>query len=135
MKEKALYCVWAILYALCAALGFLGETQGVGRVFLVLAAVIFFLPGAALVVIGLREKNKKVLRIVRITAIVSLCLTLIALVANMAAVNGSELLGNMLHVVLVLVSTPMMCGQYWILSLFLWACLRFATFLKPKKEA
>ena len=135
MKEKALYCVWAILYALCAALGFLGETQGVGRVFLVLAAVIFFLPGAALVVIGLREKNKKVLRIVRITAIVSLCLTLIALVANMAAVNGSELLGNMLHVVLVLVSTPMICGQYWILSLFLWACLLFATFLKPKKEA
>ena len=134
MKEKVLYCIWAIMYALCAALGFLGEVQGVGRVFLVMAAVIFFLPGAALVVIGQREKNKKVLRTVRITAIVSLVLTLGLLVANMAAVHGSELLGNTLHIILVLVSTPMMCGQYWIMSLFLWACLLFATFLKPKKE-
>ena len=134
MKEKVLYCIWAIMYALCAALGFWGEVQGVGRVFLVLAAVIFFLPGAALVVIGQREKNKKVLRTVRITAIVSLVLTLGLLVANMAAVHGSELLGNTLHIILVLVSAPMMCGQYWIMSLFLWACLLFATFLKPKRE-
>ena len=134
MKEKVLYCVWAIMYALCAALGFLGEVQGVGRVFLVMAAVIFFLPGAALAVIGLREKNKKLLRTVRVTAIVSLVLTLGLLVANMAAVHGSELLGNTLHIILVLVSAPMMCGQYWIMSLFLWACLLFATFLKPKRE-
>ena len=134
MKEKVLYCAWAILYAICAALGFYGEAQGVGRVFFVLTALIFFLPGIGLVVIGLGQQNKKVLRIVRIASVVSLCLTLGLLVANMATVNMSEKVGNLLHVLLVLVSTPMMCGQYWVMSLFLWACLLFATFLKPKSN-
>jgi hypothetical protein len=31
--------------------------------------------------------------------------------------------GNLLHILLIIVSAPMVCGQYWVLSLFLWACL------------
>lgn len=134
MKEKALYCLWTILYAVCTALGFLGEVQGVGRVFLVLAAVIFFLPPAMLVAQGIREEKKKVLKTVRLIAIISLALTLIFFIANVAVAVGAENTNAFLNVCLVVVSTPMLCGQYWALSLFLWACLLFATFLKPKKQ-
>lgn len=134
MKEKALYSLWAFVYAVCTALGFLGEVQGVGRVFMVLAAVIFFLPPAALVVLGIREQKKNVLKTVRIVAIVSLVLTLIFFIANVAVAVGAETTNAFLHVCLVVVSTPMLCGQYWVLSLFLWACLLFASFLKPKKQ-
>ena len=131
MKEKILYCLWAILYAICAALGFMGEVFGVARVFLVILAVAFFLPGAWLLVLGHQQKNKKILSSVRLIAIISLVLTLGLLVANMA-VAAAETTNTLLHILLVLVSAPMLCGQYWVMSLFLWACLLFASFLKPK---
>ena len=132
MKERVLYSVWAILYAICAALGFYGEAQGFGRVLFVLMALIFFLPGIGLVILGYREKNKKTLRNVRIISAVSLVLTLSFLVANVA-VAATETTNKMLHALLVLVSAPMLCGQYWVMSLFLWACLLFATFVKRIK--
>jgi Na+-transporting methylmalonyl-CoA/oxaloacetate decarboxylase gamma subunit len=132
MKEKALYCIWAILYAICTALGFLGPVQGVGRVFLVLAALAFFVPGALLLVHGFRKKDRKVLRRVRVIAAVSLVLTLGLLIGNLAVAQASVKVGNLMHVLLSLVSTPMLCGQYWVISLFLWACLLFASFARRK---
>lgn len=132
MKEKVLYYVWAVLYAICAALGFVPEAEGIGRVLLVLTALIFFLPGIGLVVLGLRQQDRKILRRVRIIAIISLSLTLCLLMANVAVAVGAETVNNFLHVLLVLVSAPMLCGQYWVMSLFLWACLLFASFMKPK---
>lgn len=133
MKERVLYIAWAVLYAICAALGFYGEAEGVGKVLFVLTALIFFLPGAGLLILGYREKNRKILRRVRIVSAVSLALTLIFLIANVAAA-AAEATNRLLHVLLVLVSAPMLCGQYWVMSLFLWACLLFATFVKLPKE-
>ena len=133
MKERILYIVWAFLYAICAALGFYGQAEGFGKVLFVLTALIFFLPGIGLLILGYREKNKKILRRVRILSCVSLSLTLIFLIANVA-VAAVEATNNVLHVCLVLVSAPMLCGQYWAMSLFLWACLLFGTFAKRIKE-
>ena len=133
MKEKILYCLWVILYAICAALGFLGEVFGVARVFLVMMAVLFFVPPTWLLVLGHQQKDKKILRRLRILSALSLTLTLVVFVATIACVQAPAALGNILHVLLVMVSAPMLCGQYWVLSLFLWACLLFATFLKRKR--
>lgn len=133
MKKRLLYIAWALLYAICTALGFAGEVQGAARVFSVLAAVIFFLPPAALVVLGIREKDQKSLRTVRIVSIASLALTLVFFVANVAVAVATETANSFLHVCLVVVSTPMFCGQYWALSLFLWASLLFGSLLKTKK--
>lgn len=133
MKERVLYIAWAVLYAICAALGFYGEAEGFGKVLFVLTALIFFLPGIGLLILGYREKNRKILRRVRIISAVSLALTLIFLIANVA-VAAAEATNRVLHVLLVLVSAPMLCGQYWVMSLFLWACLLFATFVKLPKE-
>ena len=131
MKEKLLYCVWVILYAICAALGFMGEVFGVARVFLVILALSFFVPGFWLLVLGHQQKDKKILRRVRLIAIISLVLTLAFLIANVA-VTATDSTSLVLHILLVLFSVPMICGQYWVMSLFLWACLLFASFLKPK---
>ena len=52
-------------------------------------------------------------------------LTLVLLVCNFLSVLGSEALGNVLHYMLIILSTPMVCCGAWGLSLFLWACLLF----------
>ena len=69
----------------------------------------------------------------RIISICSLSATLVLLVANFFSVLASEAVGNVLYAVLVVLSSPMVCSQYWVLSMFAWACLLMATFLKPKK--
>lgn len=133
-KEIILYAVWLCLYILCVGLGTVEEVEGIGKVLFVLTAVIFFLPGAMLLVMGRQEKNKKMILRVRIVSICSLSLTVIVFCANVAAVAASSKIGSVLNEILNLVSAPMFCAQYWILSLFLWACLLSASFMKTEKK-
>ena len=132
MKEKLVYGLWTCLYILCVGLGFINEPQGIGKAALVLTALIFFAPGAWLLYMGLQEKNRKMLLRLRIVCLCSLLLTLSALVAFFLSVNGSDAANKVFFEVLALVSAPMFCGQYWFLSLFLWACLLMGTLGKKK---
>ena len=129
-KELILYLIWLCLYILCVGLGTVETVEGVGKVLFVLTALIFFLPGVLLLLLGRHEKNKKMILRVRITAICSLSLTVIVFCANVMAVAGSAQTGRFLYDLLNLVSAPMFCSQYWILSLFCWACLLSASFMK-----
>lgn len=133
MKEKVLYAVWGGLYVICAVLGFVNGAQGVGKLLLMLTALLFFVPGGILLHDALRSQNKKALRRLRIICICSLGLTLLMLIANIVFVTASAAVGQALHGFLVLVSVPMFCSQYWLVSLFLWACLLMLTLNKPKK--
>lgn len=135
MKEKILYAVWASLYILCVGLGTVRDVDGFGKWVLILTALLFFVPGAMLVYEGIRQQNKKMLLRLRLVCISSLSLTLIFIVANLLSVGASAAAGKVLYDILMLVSAPMFCGQYWELSLFLWACLLFASFTKPRKAA
>ena len=130
VKELILYAAWLCLYILCVGLGTVEEVEGAGKVFFVLTSLIFFLPGIALLVLGRKEKNKKMILRVRIAAICSLALTVIVFCANVIAVGASGQVGNFLNDLLNLVSAPMFCAQYWVLSLFCWACLLSASFMK-----
>ena len=130
VKELILYAAWLCLYILCVGLGTVEEVEGAGKVFFVLTSLIFFLPGIALLVLGRKEKNKKMILRVRIAAICSLALTVIVFCANVIAVGASGQAGNFLNDLLNLVSAPMFCAQYWVLSLFCWACLLSASFMK-----
>ena len=134
VKEWILYAVWLCLYILCVGLGTVEEVEGAGKVFFVLTSLIFFIPGVLLLLLGRREKNRKMLLRVRIVAICSLGLTVAVFCANVVAVAGSSQLGSLLHDLLNLVSAPMFCSQYWILSLFCWACLLWTSFLKFNKK-
>ena len=133
LKVTVSYCVWLCLYILCVGLGTIEEVAGIGKVLFILTSLIFFLPGAYILYLGKQEKNRKILRGVRICAICSLALTMIVFCANVMAVGAGASVGNNLYQVLNLVSAPMFCAQYWIVSIFLWACLLSASLMKTKK--
>ena len=134
MKNTSLCIIWGMLYALCALLGFLPASTGFMNVLTLICSLAFFIPGVILLCDALRQKNRKVLLGIRILSICSLVLTLAVLVANFLAVMAAEWVGDLLYTLLVLVSVPMVSSGYWVLSLFIWACLLMATFLKPSKK-
>ena len=129
-KELILYAAWLCLYILCVGLGTVEEVAGFGKVLFVLTSLIFFLPGLLLLLLGRKQQNKKMILRVRIVAICSLVLTVAVFCANVMAVSASAEAGSFLYELLNLVSAPMFCSQYWILSLFCWACLLSASFMK-----
>ena len=133
LKEIISYCVWLCLYILCVGLGTVEEVAGIGKVLFILTGLIFFLPGIYLLHLGKQEQNKKMILRVRIVAICSLALTMIVFCANVIAVSADASVGRNLYEMLNLVSAPMFCVQYWIISIFLWACLLSASFQKNKK--
>lgn len=132
MREKVLYGIWGCLYILCVGLGFVSEPEGLGKVLLVLTALIFFLPGFVLLYDGIRNKNRRQLFRLRMVCLCSLVLTLGFLIANFLSVRASAAVGAVLYELLVLVSAPMVCAQYWLLSQFLWAVLLISTVVGRK---
>lgn len=130
MNRKVLYGIWALGYILCGALGHIAEPTGGQAVAMTVLSVLFFVPGALLLVDAFRKDCKAGLLRVRWISAISLGLTFVALLANILCAGASETVGNVFYVLLIWVSAPMICSRYWILSLFLWACLLFATFLK-----
>lgn len=128
MTKKYLYPIWGALYAVCAFLGTLPEQNAVGEAVLTAMSILFFVPGFCLLGLAIAQKDQKQLKCLRLISGIILALTLLALVGNILSIMGSVTLGNVLHIILVLVSAPMMCGSYWALVLFLWAVLFLATF-------
>jgi len=133
MKQKTLYSAWAGLYILCALLGFVTNPNSVVKAALVLISMIFFVPGLLLLLDGIARNDKKTVARIRWICIASLGATMVALIANLFTVNASAAVGNALYALLVIVSSPMACSQYWVLSLFLWACLLMGTIFRFKK--
>lgn len=127
MKNQFLYALWGALFILCAGLGFIPEPAGALSVLLTGLSILFFLPPAVLVWKGRREKDRQGLMLVRNLSIVSLGLSATLIIANFLVAFRSELLGDMLHGVLVVVSSPMICSGHWAMSLFFWACLLIAS--------
>ena len=134
VKELVLYGAWPCLYILCVGLGTVEQVEGLGKVLFILTSLIFFVPGVCLLVLGIGEKNQKMVLRVRIIALCSLALTVIVFCANLIAVTGSGETGSFLHDLLNLVSAPMFCSQYRIIGVFLWACLLVASFNTKNKK-
>ena len=128
MKNTHLYAIWAVLFIICAGLGFIPEAVGFGRFVLTLLSLLFFIPPAVLLYQGDRDTVK----LIRNLSALSLLVTAVTLICNFLSALGSQLLGNILHGVLVIVSVPMVCSGYWALSLFLWACLLMVSLRKLK---
>ena len=128
LKDKGiLKALWAGMYIVCVVMSFLPSPSQGTRVLLMLFALLFFVPPFADVYFSWRRKDENELRLVRKLCLVSLGATLAALVANVLSVLGYEALGNVLYYLLVIVSVPMICGQYWAYSLLLWAILLWCT--------
>lgn len=134
MKEKNLYGIWIFLFILCAGLGFIPEPAGFGKGILVILSILCFLPGAVLLIKALEKGNQKTVLLIRKISAASLVLTLALLVANLLSVNAPSVVGDILYGLLAVVSAPMLCSQYWILSLFLWGCLLIGSFSRKKGD-
>ncbi len=133
MKKWITYGVWACLYLICACLGLAEEPTGFGLVLCILMSVCFFIPGALLLFWSYREDDSKTRKTVRWISLCVLMATLALLVLTVLSAQRFPEAGLGLHIILVLVSTPMVGSHRWGLVLFLWACLLMATFLKKKE--
>ena len=134
MKNRTLFLIWAGLYVLCAGLGFIPESQGLGTAVLVVVAALFFAPAAILCIRAAKTEDFSLLRKLRNLSIASLSATLFVLVLNLLSITAPQWFGDLLYGLLVLVSVPMMCGRYWVGSLFAWACLLFFCITQIKKK-
>lgn len=123
MKAKTLFILWGGLFVLCAALGFVNTESVAAQVLMTTLSIAFFIPAALLLYKCEESSNRSIALLVRNFSAASLLLTAVLLIANFLSVLAPAWLGNMLHIILVIVSAPMICSGYWVLSLFLWACL------------
>ena len=123
MNRKFLFALWGGLFAGCAALGFVPQPGSVLTWLMAALGLLFFVPPMLLLHRAKAASHRPTAVLVRNIAAASLGLTFVLLVANFLSLLGSVALGNALNVVLAIVSTPMYCGQIWLLPLFCWAFL------------
>lgn len=134
MNRKFLFALWGGLFIVCAAMGFIPEPIGVVRGILTLLSVAFFVPPFMLLYQAGRDGDTPVIKLIRSLAALSLGLTLVLLVLNFLSALRSEVLGDILYNILIIVSSPMVCSGYWVLSLFLWACLLMVSLKGLRKK-
>ena len=126
MKQNMLLPLWGGLYVLCAALGFIPEPSGAVRFSMMGLAALFFLPPATVLYRASKSGNLQPVILIRNLAVIWLIVTTAVLAANVLSLKSSEFTGDFLHALLVIVSSPMICSQFWIAPIFFWACLLFS---------
>ena len=129
MKNKTLWILWGCLWGLTAVLGFIPSPVGFGKILLMILAVAFFVPPIMLLIRGPR----KTVVLLRTISLVWLCVTMVMLVLNLLSIQSVRTVGDILYSVLVIFTAPMVCGQYWMAVVFVWACLFFAALTRAKK--
>ena len=130
MNTKLLFLLWGALYSTCAALGFAAEPGPAAGILMTMLSIVFFLPPLLLI----RSGKQSAAELVRNLSIIWLVLTVLLIIGNIASVNDSILVGNILYCLLVTVSSPMICGRYWVIALFGWAYLLFDSMNQLKKK-
>ena len=122
-NTKLLWIFWAAAYVVCAVCGFFPVASDALSGLFVLLSLGFFVPPALLIFGAVQEKQRKNLRIIRNLSLISLGLTLLTIVLNFVSIQASAAWGLVLYWLLILVSTPMICSQVWVIGLFGWAML------------
>lgn len=128
MKRKTLWLTWLYLFALCAVLGFIPNPPTLLAVLLAVVGMCFFIPGALL----LKTKDPKTIKTIFWLSIGSLSLTLITVLLNFTSALMKPIWGTVFYIIMGIVSTPMLCTQMWIISLFGWALLMSVSIFAKK---
>ncbi len=129
MTKTYLYILWAVLYAGCAALGIFNAPPWAG----ISGCIAFFIPPAVLLWRAAKGKDRKQLQLLRSLSLIWLGMTLVLLILNILSVAMTETAGTVLHYLLVVLPSPMFCGQQWIVTIFLWACVLMTTLQQLRK--
>ena len=123
MNKKLLFIIWGGLFALCAALGFVTQPGPALKILMYLLSFGFFGLGGWILWQAKEQKDKATVMLMRTLSAASLVCTLVMLIVNFLSVFTSRWVGDLLHHMLVIVSSPMLCAPSWATSLFLWATL------------
>ena len=123
MSRKLLFARWGGLFILCAGLGFIPEADGFFAGLMKILAITFFVPGFVLLYRSKRTGDRNTVVLIRNLSAASLIATVVLIVANFLSIGAGEAAGDALYAMLVILSSPMICGGSWLMSLFLWACL------------
>ena len=129
MSNTVLFALWGALYALCAGLGFVAAPGPALRLLMIALSLAMFVPSFLLN----RKGNRRVRLLVRNLSLAWLIATAVLLPANFLAALAPEMLGNFLHGLLTILSSPLVCSDSWALTIFLWACVFFDARTKLKK--
>ena len=135
MTNLFLFIAWCVLYVLCAGLGCIAAPTGLIYGLCILASLLFFVPPAILLHRAIKTGDQRTVKhIVRIS-VIWLIVTPMMIICNFLSVGASALAGTILYYLMIVATSPMICGQIWVLSIFLWACLLMAglQFLRKKK--
>ena len=133
MSNTVLYALWAGLYALCAALGFIAEPGPTLRLLMIILSAVLFAPPLVLNYRAAKAGHRRTLELVRNLALGWLVVTSILLIVSFMTVFSPEWVGNLLHSLLTIVSSPLVCSDNWALSIFCWAFVFFDARNKLKK--
>ena len=123
MNKTSYFALWGGLFVICAGLGFIPNPEGALKWILVAFSVLFFLPPALMLWGAVKKRDTDTVKLLRNLSLLSLGATVAVMILNLMSLGWSEAAGNALYVLLIIVSCPMVCAQYGLLSLFLWACL------------
>ena len=134
MKKKFIYIAWIVLFLATAIFGSVRpESRGLKAVMIGLSAA-FFVPPAVLLYQGIGGKDRKQVLLLRKISIVSLGATFVLLLLNFLSTPLPQWAGDLLYALLIIVSAPMVCCQYWVASLFAWACVLMITLMYCPKN-
>ena len=127
MTKRNLYIAWGALFAICAGLGFIPAPKGGAYAILFIFALVFFIPPAILTYKAIKGGDIRELKRIRAICLIWLVLTLIMLALNFLSVSFTAAAGAFVYWLLIIVSSPMVCGQVWVVPIFLWGCLLSAS--------
>ena len=127
MTKRMLYISWAVMYAVCAVLGFVPNPKGAEYWILMAMTLVFFVPPTILTVKAVKGNDVGELKRIRLICLIWLGLTLTTLVLNFLSVSFTASAGLFVYRALIVLSAPMVCGQIWVIPIFLWGCLLSAS--------
>lgn len=134
MRYRMLYMLWAVLFAATAVLGLaFPAADGFAKAVLQLISVVFFLPPWLILFKAREEGSRHQRTLVRLFCVASLVLTTVLMCLNILSAKAGDEVGNVLHWILTVVSSPMVCSNFYVLPLFLWAALLMFSFSKAAK--
>lgn len=134
MDKKTLYIAWGALYIICTVLGFIPNATGFLYYLMIAFSIVFFIPPFLLLYLSIKNRDDGTRKTLIALSALSLGSTVLMFLLNVLSAGAGEVAGEMAYGLLVLVSSPMICSQFWIMSLFLWACLLMGSILQMKKK-
>ena len=135
MKKTALYIAWFCLFLATVILGSVEPGIRAVKIVMIALSIAFFIPPGILLYQGISQGDRAQVVLLRYISLISLAATFALLVANFLSASASQNVGDLLYALLIIVSAPMVCSQFWIVSLFAWACILMTSLMYcPKKK-